>query len=198
MTMRSPKSRNFSTNSLFAAFSLGLIGWGLLHAWGISVRVGVSFHALAVVPGLVLSGIALYRYRQHWPADPTPWAGKQKHGLQLPWHPRAIASYLLLLAIGFAIALLIKTGSMFLLVPAMIGMIAAPWTKIAVCRGHFFASSALLQAGVLLGFVFLDSSVHPLYYALAAWLFLSAACTVIVSVILVHGNRLDRMPVSGY
>lgn len=194
MSIHGARSRTFATNILFPAISLAVIGWGLLHAWGINVNIGIRFHALAALPGLVLSGVALYRYRQHWPINATDCVGRQK----LAWDYRAIALYLMLVGTGFSIALLISGGSLFLLAMATMGTIFVPWTRIAVCRDHFFFASALVGAGALLGLVMLGRSVHPLYYPMVASLLLSVACTLVVFVILIHGNRLDRMPPSGY
>jgi hypothetical protein len=148
MTIRSVKSRTFSTNSLFAAFCLGLIGWGLLHAWGLSVRTGLLFHSLAAIPGLVLSGVVLYRYRQHWPVDAAACAARQKPGLKRARDYRAVASCLLMAGIGFVIAILISGGSLFALALAAMGMVFVPWTKIAVFRDHFFLASGLVGAGL--------------------------------------------------
>lgn len=198
MSIHSARSRTFSTNSLFAAFSLGGIGWGLLHVWGVSVKTGIFFHALAAIQGLVLSGAVLYRYRQHWPVNETDSAGSHRQDLKLPWDYRAVAIYLLLIGVGFGIAPFISAGSAFFLVLAIIGMVLVPWSKIAVCRDHFFISSALVEAGALSGLVVLGGPVHPLYYPMAAWVLLAGACVMIFTVIIVHGNRLDRMPVSGY
>jgi hypothetical protein len=152
------------------------------------------FHVLAAIPGMVLSGVTLHRYRQHWPVNATGCAGQQK----LAWDYRAIASYLILVATGFSIALFISGGSLFLLALATMGMVFVPWTKMAVCRGHFFFASALVCAAALLGLVMWRWSVHPLYYPMVACLLLTVACTLVVSVVIIHGNRLDRMPVSGY
>ena len=198
MSMPSAKSRTSSTNSLFAAFSLAVIGWGLLHAWGLSVNTGIFFHALAATPGLVLSGLVLYRYRQHWPVNASGIALPHKQDLKLPWDYRAVAFYILLSGVGFCIALCINGGSIFLLSLAAMGMALVPWAKIPACRDHFFFASALVEAGALSGLVVLDRSPYPLHYPMAAWLLLSIAFIAIISVIIIHGKRLDRMPVSGY
>lgn len=198
MRIPSAKSRTFSTNSLFSAFSLGIIGWGLLHAWGVSVKAGILFHVLAAVPGLFLCGVVLYRYRQHWPFNATGIALPNKPDLTLPWDYRSVAFYLLLIGVGFNIALFISRGSIFLLSLAALAMALVPWANISVCRDHFYFSSAVIDASALLGLVVLGRSVHPLHYPVAAWLLLTVAFILIISVIIIHGNRRDRMPVSGY
>jgi len=194
MRIRGEKSRTFSTNSLFTALTLGMIGWGLLHAWGISVKTGMLFHALAAIPGLVLSGVVFHRYRQHWPIKAAAGAGQAERS----WHYRALVLYPIPAAAGFGFALSINSGSLFLVTLASMGMILVPWCKISVCREHFFFSSALTGAGALPALVMLGSAVHPLYYPMVAWLLLSVACTLVMLVIAIQGERRDRMPASGY
>lgn len=197
MTIHSAKRRTLATSSLFAAFALGGIGWGLLHAWGISLKTGLSFHILAAIPGLVLSGVVLYRYRQHWPVNPSDGAVSLPNEPKFPWRYQTLAFSMLLIGIGFSLALFIRNGSAFLVALGAIGTVLVPWEKIAICRDHFFFASALVGAGAVSGLV-PGGSVHPIYYPVAAWLLLAVASMVIISVILSHGNRLERMPVSGY
>lgn len=194
MSTNGTKSLNFSTNSLFPAFSLGLIGWGVLHIWGLGIKTGIHFHVLAALPGFCLSSLVLYRYRQHWPVNPGVAGGRKR--LSLDYH--SIASCLLLAAAGFSIGFITSGGSFFLLVLMCIGMISIPWTRLAFCRSHFFFSSALVAGGALLGLVVLGRSAHPFHYPMAAWLLLAVACALVVFVIVTHGNRAERMPVSGY
>lgn len=198
MKIHGAKARTFSTSSLFAAFSLGIIGWGLLHAWGIYVKTSILFHALAAMPGLALSGIALFRFRQHWPLDAANPASQQDRRVRLPWHYRAMACYLMLAAIGVGIALLIIDGYMVLLASAAVGMFCVPWAKISVCRDYFFLASGIITASAFSALVLLGRPVHPVYYPVAAWLLLITACISVTSVVIIHGNRPDRMPVSGY
>jgi hypothetical protein len=198
MKIHGAKARTFSTSSLFAAFSLGIIGWGLLHAWGIYVKTSVLFHALAAMPGLSLSGIALSRYRRHWPVDAANSASRQERRSGLPWDYRAIACYLILVAAGAGIALLIIDGYMALLALAAVGMFCVPWAKIPLCRDYFFLTAGIITASALLALVLLGKPVHPVYYPVAACLLLSTACISVTSVVIIHGNRPDRMPVSGY
>lgn len=198
MSIPSAKSRTFSTNSVFSAFSLAVIGWGLLHVWGLSLNVGTLFHMLVAVPGLVLCSMVLYRYRQHWPLKATGIALSNTPDLKLSWDYRAVAFYLLLIGMGFGIALFIRLGSAFLLSLAALAMVLFPWAKISICRDHFYFSSALVDASALLGIVALGRPVHPLHYPIAAWLLLTVACMLIISVIVIHGNRREQMPVSGY
>lgn len=185
MSIHDAKSRAFSTNSLFSAFSLGIIGWGLLHTWGVSFKVGILFHALAAMPGVALSGIVIYRYRKHWPVEASARTGKNRPS----WDLRAVAFYLVLIAVGAGIALLISGGSFFLLVLAAMGMIFVPWTRIPLCRNHFFFSSVLVGAGASLGGAMLGRPAHPFYYLMVAWLLLSLAGTLVMLVIVTHGNR---------
>lgn len=194
MSIHDAKSRAFSTNGLFSAFLLGGIGWGLLHAWGINLKIGILFQALAAMPGLALSGIVIYRYRKHWPVEASECTGQG----ELSWDLRAIAFYLVLIAVGLSIALLISGGSLFLLALAAMGTIFVPWTRIALCRNHFFFSASLVGIGALLGLVLLDSPAHPLYYLMVAWLLLSLAGTLVMLAIVTNRNRSGRTPVSGH
>lgn len=189
MIKSSPRSRNLATNSLFGAFFLTLFGWGLLHAWGVHIHARVLTHILLAIPGLALAGVTLYRYRRHWPID---------HGSRFHLDFRAISCCLLLAAAGLGLALFVIDGSIFLLALGALGMVLVPWTRISVCRTHFFISSAMMTAGAVSGLVLLSGSVHPLYYPLAAWVLLVIACTAVFSAVLTHGGRLDRMPMSGY
>jgi tellurite resistance protein TehA-like permease len=160
----------------------------------VNVKAGVLFHALAAIPGLVLSGLVLYRYRKHWPILAAASAGRP----DLSWDYRALVFYLIPVATGCGLALSISSGSLFFLVLAAMGTVLIPWTKITVCRDHFFLSSALVGTGALPGLLLPSRSAHPLYYPVAAWALLSIASTLIIFVILIHRDRLDRMPASGY
>jgi len=198
MSIPGTKSQTFSTNSLFAAFCLAVIGWGLLHAWGFSLKLGMVFHALVAMPGFVLSGAVIYRYRQHWPAGRASTAWPDRHDAKLPRDYRAVALYLSLIGVGFGMALFINGGSLFILSLAAMGMALVPWTKISVCRDHFYLSSALVEASAFSGLFVLGGPVHPLHYPMAAGFLLTVACILVMSVLVIHGNRLGRMPVSGH
>jgi hypothetical protein len=189
MIKSGPRSKNLATNSLFGIFFLTVLGWGLLHAWGISVHASARVHAVFAVPGLVLAGITLYRYHRHWPID---------NGPNFPWDFRAISSYFLLVAVGIGVALFVIGGAVFLLTLVAAGVVFVPWAKISVCRRHFFFSSAVMTFGAVSGLVLLSGPVHPFSYLLASWALLAVACTMVISVILTHGDRLERMPASGY
>lgn len=193
MSTNGTKSLNFATNSLFPAFSLGLIGWGVLHIWGVGIKTGIHFHILAALPGFSLSSLVLYRCRQHWPVNQAVVAGQK--GLSFPYH--SIASCLLLAAIGLCIALITSRGPFFFLMLMCSGMISIPWTRLAFCRAHFFFSSALVVGGALLGLMALGRSTHPFDYPIVAWLLLAVACALVVFVIVTQSNRSERMLVSG-
>ena len=187
MGLSSARSRTLSTNGLFGAFFLTVFGWGLLHAWGMQVEVSLLFHILFAIPGFVLCGITIYRYRKHWPL-----------GTPARVNGRAMMTCLLLPAIGAGMALLAVSGAFLLLPLTAFGAILFPWSRIAACRNHFFMSSALIGAGAIPGLVFWGRQVHPLYYPIAAWIFLAVACTAVMSTILTHRDRLERMPAAGY
>lgn len=98
------------------------------------VKTSMFFHVVAAIPGIFLSGVALYRYRRHWPAGAAPNGAQPTQARKLLWDYRALACYLLLAATGFGIALLIIEGAMFLLALVAVGMVYIPWAKISVCR----------------------------------------------------------------
>lgn len=198
MRVRSAKSQTFSTHSLFPAFFLAMIGWGMLHAWGLGVDMGMLSHAFAAMPGLVLSGLVLYRYRQHWPLKAGSLALPHEQDRKPACAYRTVAFCLLLTGIGFGIALIISSGSLSLLILAAAGMMFVPWAQMAVCRDHFLLASALIEAGALAGLVVLDRSLYLLHYPVAAWVLLTLACMAVISAVVIHGKRLDRMPPSGY
>lgn len=188
MITSGPRPRNLATNSLFGAFFLTIVGWGLLHAWAIQVHAGVLLHALFAVPGLALSAVTLYRYRRHWPIDNGSFFKQKNRWSTLQQNLRAISSYLLLIAVGAGIALFVIGGSVLLFMLVALGLVLVPWTNIPICRKHFFFSSAMLAVGTVLALVFRGGSVHPFYYALASWALLAIAFTTVISVVLTHGD----------
>lgn len=196
MIKSSVRSRNFATHSLFGAFVLTVFGWGLLQAWCLQVRAGVLLHLVVALPGLVQCGIILYRYHQHWPIAPKHASDQQPNVRNHAWG-RALAPYLLLIAVGAVAALFVMAESFFLVMLAALGLVMVPWARISICVHHFFLSSLSLLIGAALP-VFVRGSLHPLYHLLTAWALLAVACIALLSALLTHGSRRDRMPVSGY
>lgn len=161
MRIGNEKNKRFFANSIFPsffyaalAFVLGQVGAGQMHgSWGLRVFVGV--------PGLVLSGIALFRARLHWSAVNTTMPSSRA---------RAFGWYLALLAVGVSIGILIFSGSVLVL-----GVVAAitylfPWTRIPVCRSQFVVSSLVMLAGAIAWGLIRGSPDQSLYFMIAAWI----------------------------
>lgn len=190
MYLRDAKARTHFTNCLFVVFLFSVLGWGLLHAWVFNFRLPARLHGVIVIPGLVMSGLAIYRYRLHWPANPAERVNQK----QFEW--KNATWYLLLCAIGVGFAQVIS-GSVALLAVLGSAMTVIPWAKIPVCRDHFFISVALLGSGTLLGLA-LSRGADFMFYPLAALFFWLIASVTMCFVLLSHGNRFDRMPACGY
>jgi hypothetical protein len=178
MTIGSEKDKRFLANSIFPSFFyaalslvLGQVGAAQMHgSWSLRVFLGA--------PGLVLSGLALFRARLHWPAvdaaKPSPRA-------------RALGSYLAPLAAGVSISVLVFEGSALVL-----GAVAAltyllPWTRIPVCRDRFVVSSLVMLAGAIAWGV-TRGRPDPLYFMIAAWILCIAPMCMHVLILL----SLDR------
>lgn len=159
MTIGNEKDKRFLANSIFPSFFcaalalvLGQVGAAQMHgSWGLRVFLGA--------PGLVLSGLALFRARLHWTAVN---AGIPSSSA------RALGWYLVLFAAGVAIGVLVFEGSILLL-----GTVAAltyllPWTRIPVCRNRFVVSLLVMLAGAIAWGV-TRGRWEPMYFTIAAW-----------------------------
>lgn len=184
MTFIGDKTRRFAANSLFPSLfyaALGLVlvqvGVARLHgSWGLHIFLGA--------PALALSGLVLCRMRLHWGAGSTG---------MLPYRPRAMGWYLLLLAAGVVMGEMVSAGSLLLL-----GVVAAftyllPWTKIPVCRGRAVASSLAMLAGAVFWVVIPGRQVQPVYFIRAAWM-LYLPIMFLHILILVSLDRAYRIP----
>lgn len=160
MSSSDEHTKRFAANSLFPSFlyaALGLVlgqaGAGQLHAsWGLHVFLGL--------PGLALSGLALFRARLHWPA-----AGETP-----PLRARVLGWYLLLLAAGACTGVLVSIGSISLLGIAAAITYLVPWTKIPACRAGFFVSSVVTLAAAVACAVIYGKSVYSLHFVAFVWM----------------------------
>lgn len=195
--MNHAKTSALATNSLFGALLLAASGWGLCHAWAVLIGAGAFIHLLISIPALTMCGLVLYRCSLHWPARMAnlrrPLADK---GMR-PNTP-ALAWLLTLLAMGIALALLVNSGSLFMLAMAAGGVLLIPWTKISFCRDHFLVSVLVVETGAGVGFGQVRTFAHLMFYPLCALAFFMIAVLALLFVIAIHGNQADRMPVSGY
>jgi hypothetical protein len=194
--MHSARTRTCATNGLFAAFIMAGLGSGLLHAWAVQARASGAVHLLIAIPGAAICAIVLYRYARHWPARVTPLYQKRRRGL--PLGAAAAAGCALLFAAGLGMALAVAAGSAALFVPAALGLGILPWTRIAVCRDHFFLSAAIVGAGAALGLAHAAQPIAQPYYATSALFCLGQSGLMTVFIVMMHGGRRDRMPATGY
>lgn len=195
--MRSARTRTCATNGLFAAFIMAGLGSGLLHAWAVQARASGTIHLLAAIPGVAICAIVLYRYARHWPARVTPLYSKRRRG-PLPLAAAAAAGCALLFGAGLAMALAVAAGSAALLVLVALGLGVLPWTRIAVCRDHFFMSAAIVGAGAALGLAAAAQPIPQPYYATSALVCLVLSALMTGFIVMMHGSRRDRMPATGY
>jgi hypothetical protein len=111
---------------------------------------------------------------------------------------RSAIWYVALLASGLGVAALVAAGSLFLLVLAASGLVIVPWTKIPVCRDHFFVSATMVATGTIIGLALLSKLIHPLHYPAGGCFFLLISSMLSIFAVAAHGNRFERMPASGY
>ncbi|OON60724.1 hypothetical protein B0920_17335 [Massilia sp. KIM] len=196
--MASPdaKSRSFSVNSLFPTFVLAIFGWGMVHVWGLRAGAGVTFHAFFAIPCCVLAGLVIYRYKHHWPVPSSrqgeTLAGKSRTRL------RDVTSILVPVGIGLALALVVSMDSLFGLALLSIGLNCVPWTKLPICRDHFFGAVFLVEASAVLGMASPSGPALSLFHLAAASLVLVVATAAMMAIVLINGDRLDRMPLEAY
>lgn len=161
MAIIDEKTRRFAANSMFPSFFYAVLGLVLSQVGAVQLRGSWALHVLLGLPGLVLSGLALFRARLHWAATDADSPSLCAQGLV--W-------YLLLLAAGVCIGILFSAGSALLL-----GIVAAltylvPWTKIPVCRTRFGVSSVTLLAGAIACMAIYGRSLPPLHLMVTAWM----------------------------
>lgn len=161
MSSSDENTKRFAANSLFPSILytalglvLGQVGAAQAHgSWGLHVFLGL--------PGLALSALVLFRARLHWPVAGanTPPLGRSVLG----W-------YLLLLAAGACIGVLVSMGSALLIGVAAALTYLAPWTKIPACRAGFVVSSVVTLAGATACAIIYGGPVHPLYFMVFVWM----------------------------
>lgn len=185
-------SRNFETHSLFPILFLTVFGWIQLHAWGIRHDVQLILHVMFVLPSLALSSIAFSRYRKHLPAPAFPRSdsnGKRRK----PAGNRNTTALLLLSPAGFVIALIAETGPLIGLVLTASLLICIPWARLPVCRENFIASLISAETGAVTGMLVVGDYGDPFSCLWAAWVCLVVSTIALTSVVVVHGNRSDKM-----
>jgi hypothetical protein len=194
--MQNARTRTYATNGLFAAFILALLGWGLAHAWAVQAGMDRLVHGLLSLPGLALCAVLLVRYARHWPARLVPLYRSRRRGLAALAVATGAAGVLFFT--GLALALAVVEGSAVLLVLAALVLALLPWTRLSLCRDHFFLSTLIVGAGTVGG---LDAAGYVFpepQYATGALACLCMASLATVFIALAHGGRYERMPATGY
>lgn len=161
MPMIDEKTKRYAANGLFPSLFFAALGLVLVQIGAAQVHGSWGLHVFLGVPGFVLSGLALFRARLHWPA-----AGGAMPALRA----RALGWYLLLLVAGACFGALVSAGSVILL-----GVVASlsyllPWIKIPVCRAQFVVSSVAILAGAVAWVVIYGRPTGSLYLMIAAWM----------------------------
>jgi len=133
---------------------LGQVGTAQMYA---SWRV----HGVLIAPGLVLSGLSLYRARLHWPVVNIATPAR---------NVRNVGWYILLFAIGTLLGVFISVGSALILGVAAPLLYLCPWMKIPVCRSKFVVSSLMLLDGAIASIVVFGRSIQSLYLMMFAWM----------------------------
>ena len=179
MSIIDEKSKRFAANSIFPTFFYGAFGLVLAQVGATQMHGSWGLHVFLGLPGLVLSGLTLYRARLHWPA-----ASAGMPALRA----RALGGYLLLVVVGACMGALVSAGSVMLL-----GMVASltyllPWMKIPVCRGRFIMSSMAILAGAVTWVAIYGRPDQSLYFIMAAWMLYSPALFIHLLVLV----SLDR------
>jgi hypothetical protein len=70
---------------------------------------------------------------------------------------------------GVVLGLISKSGSSFLFALLIMGLMFAPWSRIELCRAHFFAASASMAAGAVLSHVLIKGDSSYLIIFFDAW-----------------------------
>jgi len=161
MRIINEKDKRFAANSLFPSFSylalalmLGQVGTTRMHgSWGVHVFLGA--------PALVLLGLTFRRARLHWPAINAATPSPRSH---------ALGWYLVLLAAGVCIGVLVSSGSVLVLGTGATLAYLLPWTRIPLCRSRFVVSSLALLAGAVAWVVVQGALVQSLYFVIAGWI----------------------------
>lgn len=161
------KTRRFATTSLFPSLFLSAFGVALVQAWAVQMGGSWRLHAILGIPGLALSGLALYRARLHWSAG-IPHVTQRMEGRRLALEVHDLVWYMLLFGAGILACLSAS-------IPVSLGVVAllmylVPWAKIPVCRSRFVAASIVILAGAVAGLALGGKPVQPLHYAAAAWM----------------------------
>jgi hypothetical protein len=172
------KSARIGVNLGFSAFLLALFGWINLETLMAMNDGGVHGQLFAGGVALYLS-ITAYRRYQTWRVSmppPTSEFAQKKTSKASP-----IVSGIMLIATGFATACSMRTG---LAITAAMGasvLLFIPWSRIRLCREHFFISQALSVAGGLPVLIFAAKNQHPIIQLVNSWTFWAVSASLLLA-----------------
>jgi hypothetical protein len=189
MSTMNEKTKRFAANSIFVSLIFGVLGLILAQAGVARMSGSWPTHVILGIPGLTLTGLALYRARLHWSAGITGMpaqAGRRR----LLFDIRDLAWYLLLFGIGIVIAQSASSALLFSIVASL--MYLVPWARIPVCRNSFITSSTITLGGAIAYIALYGKSVSPMHYLLGAWMITVPVMMMsfLVVVSLPHGYRV--------
>jgi hypothetical protein len=189
MLISDDKTKRFAATSIFPMFFCAALGLVLGQMGATQAHGSWVIHVSLGMPGLALSGLALFRARLHWIANAEPPTASSR---SLRW-------YLVLFAAGACIGFVITIGAQVLL-----GAVAAlsyliPWPKIPVCRDRFVRSTVALLAGAVAWLTAVGTPSGFMYLTIAAWMFYlpSMAMYLLVLASLHYGYRMDGPRITG-
>ena len=194
--MQNATTRTYATNGLFAAFVLALLGWGLAHAWALQAGMDRLVHGLLSLPGLALCAVLLVRYARHWPARLVPLYRSRRRGLAALAVAAGGAALLFVTGVGLALAVVEESALALVLVALVLALL--PWSRLALCRDHFFLSAVIVGGGTVGGLGAAGYVLPQPQYATGALACLCMASLATVFIALAHGGRYERMPATGY
>jgi hypothetical protein len=191
MTVENSGVAPATANFAFSAFLFSVFGWALLETQLFNAAAGVGGHLFISAFGLAITAIALRRCRLWWPLFADAGEGAKRSSTRD--HIGDVIGCVALVAAGCVLGLSAKTGSIALFAICAGAFSLVPWSRIGLCRRHFFISCAMLGTGAASILVVARDTRHPLIYLLWAWIF----WVIALSELLVTWNRnRDRPAIS--
>lgn len=150
----------------FIALVFSLTGCALLETWLFTMHASLPGHALALMAGLSLVFLSL----RHSPVHTDFRSRRHRPFLGID------AGYaFLLFAIGSLIGLFIlSNATLALAVLVLLSFI--PWSRLPLCRHHFFTAATLTWAGIMLVLFIGRHEIRPMFLPLASWVSWTCAC----------------------
>lgn len=193
MSIIDEKTRRCAANSIFPSFFYAIFGLVLAQVGAAQVHGSWGLHVFLGVPGLTLSGLALFRARRHWPATAA-----------MPSLRAHVFGWLLLLMVGAVIGVLACAGSVLLLSIVAALTYVVPWSKIPVCRARFVPSSMAFLAGAVASVALVvlgGRAIDPIHTMIAAWMLFAPPMSFHILILVsldadyrIHAPRLADKP----